>query len=171
MRKFLAGSLMLLVIGVTAAITANAQSYCPPRGYRSNNYGYNNYYNAGYNNRRYNNQRRYNRGYERGYSRGYNNRGYQNAYYSTPTYRTRGYSYDRGYSNNRGYNSYGRPSYYRRHRNAINIAAGTGVGALIGGLAGGRRGAVIGALIGGGGSAVYSYGVNPKKRRYYRQYR
>jgi len=61
-----------------------------------------------------------------------------------------------------------RPSFYRRHRNVINIGLGTGGGALIGGMLGGRKGALIGALAGAGGSALYTYKLNPKKRRYYR---
>ena len=59
-----------------------------------------------------------------------------------------------------------KPSYYRRHRNRINMAVGTGAGALIGGLAGGGKGALIGAGIGAGGSALYTYKLNKKKRRY-----
>lgn len=59
-----------------------------------------------------------------------------------------------------------KPSYYRRHRNRINMAAGTGAGALIGGLAGGGKGALIGAGIGAGSSALYTYKLNKKKRRY-----
>ena len=59
-----------------------------------------------------------------------------------------------------------KPSYYRRHRNRINMGIGTGAGALIGGLAGGGKGALIGAGIGAGGSALYTYKLNKKKRRY-----
>ncbi len=59
-----------------------------------------------------------------------------------------------------------KPSYYRRHRNRINMAAGTGAGALIGGLAGGGKGALIGAGVGLGGSALYTYKLNKKKRKY-----
>lgn len=59
-----------------------------------------------------------------------------------------------------------KPSYYRRHRNRINLAAGTGGGALIGGLLGGGKGALIGAGIGAGSSALYTYKLNPKKRKY-----
>lgn len=72
-----------------------------------------------------------------------------------PYYATQGYTYQR-------------PSFYRRHRNVINMAIGTGGGAILGGLIGGRRGAGIGALLGAGGSALYTYKLNPKKRRYYR---
>ena len=61
-----------------------------------------------------------------------------------------------------------KPSFYRRHRNASNIAIGTGAGAVLGALIGGRKGALIGAGAGAGGSALYTYKVKPKKRRYYR---
>ena len=59
-----------------------------------------------------------------------------------------------------------RPSFYRRHRNAINIGIATGAGALIGGLLGGRRGVAYGLLGGAGAGALYTYKLNPKKRRY-----
>ncbi len=65
---------------------------------------------------------------------------------------------------------YKRPSFYRRHRNLSNILIGTGAGAIIGGLIGGRRGVGIGALVGAGGSALYTYKLNPKRHRYYRNY-
>jgi hypothetical protein len=61
---------------------------------------------------------------------------------------------------------YKKPSFYRRHRNAVNVAAGTGAGALIGGIARGKKGAGIGALVGAGGSALYTYKLKKKKRRY-----
>jgi hypothetical protein len=59
-----------------------------------------------------------------------------------------------------------KPSYYRRHRNRINMAIGTGAGALVGGLIGGKKGALIGAGTGLAGSALYTYKWNKKKRRY-----
>ncbi len=59
-----------------------------------------------------------------------------------------------------------KPSYYRRHRNLINMGIGTGGGALIGGLIGGGKGALIGAGIGAGSSALYTYKLKPKKRKY-----
>jgi hypothetical protein len=59
-----------------------------------------------------------------------------------------------------------KPSYYRRHRNRINMAVGTGAGAVIGGLIGGRKGALIGAGSGLAGSALYTYKLNPKTRKY-----
>ena len=59
-----------------------------------------------------------------------------------------------------------RPSFYRRHRNMINMAIGAGGGALVGGLIGGRRGAGLGLLGGLGAGALYTYKLNPKRRRY-----
>ncbi len=59
-----------------------------------------------------------------------------------------------------------KPSYYRRHRNRINLAAGTVGGAVVGGLIGGRKGALIGAGAGAGTAAMYTYVWNKKKRRY-----
>ena len=61
---------------------------------------------------------------------------------------------------------YRQPSFYRRHRNVINMAIGTGAGMLLGGLIGGRKGALIGTLAGAGGSALYTYKIKPKVRRY-----
>lgn len=61
---------------------------------------------------------------------------------------------------------YKKPSFYRRHRNASNIAIGTGAGALIGAIAGGKKGALIGTAVGAGGSALYTYKLKKKKRRY-----
>lgn len=82
-------------------------------------------------------------------------------------------NYDnRRYERNRNYRSnYNRrPSFYQRNRNLINIAAGTGAGALIGGIIGGnKKGVLIGAAIGAGSSALYTYKINPKKKRYYRR--
>ena len=59
-----------------------------------------------------------------------------------------------------------KPSYYRRHRNRINMAVGTGGGAVLGGLLGGKKGALIGAGTGLAGSALYTYKLRPKKRKY-----
>jgi len=77
----------------------------------------------------------------------------------------------RYYGNGRTTTStYKKPSIYRRHRNLINIAIGTGAGALLGGLIGGKRGALYGTAIGAGSSALYTYKLVPKKRKYYSQY-
>jgi outer membrane lipoprotein SlyB len=68
-------------------------------------------------------------------------------------YRTAGYTYKR-------------PSFYRRHRNLINLGIATGAGALIGGAFGGKKGALIGTGIGAGSGALYTYVLNKKRRRY-----
>jgi len=73
--------------------------------------------------------------------------------YRTTTYATRSYVARR-------------PSFYRRHRNMVNIGVATGAGALMGGLIGGRRGVGLGMLTGLGAGALYTYKLNPKKRRY-----
>lgn len=78
-------------------------------------------------------------------------------------------TYVQRYVDRRGrvrYRRVAKPSYYRRHRNRINMAAGTGAGAIIGGLIGGRKGAAIGAGAGLGSSALYTYKIKPKKRKY-----
>lgn len=59
-----------------------------------------------------------------------------------------------------------KPSFYRRHRNVINLAAAAGGGALVGGIIGGRKGMLIGSGIGAGSGALYTYVLNPKKRHY-----
>ena len=62
-------------------------------------------------------------------------------------------------------NSRGR-SFWQKHRDKLTVAMGTGAGALIGGLIGGKRGAGIGMLAGGGGSALYTYKLRHRTRRY-----
>lgn len=64
--------------------------------------------------------------------------------------------------------TYKKPSIYKKHRNLINIGIGTGAGALIGALIGGKKGALIGTAVGAGGSALYTYKLNPKTKRYYK---
>ena len=59
-----------------------------------------------------------------------------------------------------------KPNFYRRHRKAINIAAGTGIGMLMGGLIGHGKGAIIGGLLGAGGGAYFTHKQRPKN--YYR---
>jgi hypothetical protein len=78
----------------------------------------------------------------------------------------------RYYSNQSRYGQvYKKQSTYDKHRNLINIGIGTGAGALIGALLGGKKGALIGGAIGAGGSALYTYKLNPKTKRYERVYR
>ncbi len=86
----------------------------------------------------------------------------------------------RSYSGNRttttrNYQTYPTRNYqdrsvYDKHRNLINIGIGTGAGTLLGALIGGRKGALIGAAAGAGGSALYTYKINPKDNRYYRRH-
>jgi outer membrane lipoprotein SlyB len=61
-----------------------------------------------------------------------------------------------------------KPSFYRKHRNLSNIGIGTVGGAILGGLIGGKKGALLGAAAGAGGSALYTYKLNPKRTRYYK---
>jgi outer membrane lipoprotein SlyB len=57
-------------------------------------------------------------------------------------------------------------SFWQKHRDKLTVAAGTGGGALLGGLVGGKKGAIIGALAGAGGSALYTYKIRNRNRRY-----
>jgi hypothetical protein len=57
-------------------------------------------------------------------------------------------------------------SFWQKHRDKLTVAMGTGGGAIIGGLIGGRKGAAIGALGGAGGSALYTYKIRKRNRRY-----
>jgi len=57
-------------------------------------------------------------------------------------------------------------SFWQKHRDKLTVAMGTGGGAVIGGLIGGKKGAAIGALSGAGGSALYTYKIRNRNRRY-----
>ena len=57
-------------------------------------------------------------------------------------------------------------SFWQKHRDKPTVAMGTGGGAIIGGLIGGKKGAAIGALSGAGGSALYTYKLRNRTRRY-----
>ena len=61
-----------------------------------------------------------------------------------------------------------KPNFYRRHRKAVNIGAGTAGGALIGGLIGGKKGALIGA--GAGAGTGYIVTKKQKRKHYTRRY-
>jgi hypothetical protein len=100
-----------------------------------------------YSSKRYKNRSNYRNTSRYAYNNSYNRRGYS----------TNGYAYERP------------PSFYQRHRNLINVGVGTGAGALIGGLTKGKKGALVGSLIGAGGGALYTYVLNPKKKRYVRR--
>jgi len=62
-------------------------------------------------------------------------------------------------------NSHGR-TFWQKHRDKLTVAMGAGAGALVGGLIGGKRGAGIGLLGGGAGSALYTYKLRHRSRRY-----
>jgi len=64
------------------------------------------------------------------------------------------------------YNQPRKRSFWQKHRDKLTVAMGAGGGALIGGLVGGKKGAAIGALAGGGGSALYTYKLRKRDRRY-----
>ena len=75
----------------------------------------------------------------------------------------------RSSSARRVYYDYQRPkgrSFWQKHRDKLTVAMGTGGGALVGGLIGGKKGAAIGALGGAGGSALYTYKLRNRTRRY-----
>jgi hypothetical protein len=64
------------------------------------------------------------------------------------------------------YNRSSGRSFWSKHRDKLTMAIGTGAGAAIGGLIGGKKGAGIGALSGLGGSALYTYKLRNRTRRY-----
>jgi hypothetical protein len=57
-------------------------------------------------------------------------------------------------------------TFWQKHRDKLTVAMGTGGGALVGALIGGKKGAAIGALAGAGGSALYTYKLRDRSRRY-----
>ena len=72
-------------------------------------------------------------------------------------------------SSRRVYYDYQQPkgrSFWSKHRDKLTVAMGTGGGALVGGLIGGKKGAAIGALSGAGGSALYTYKLRNRNKRY-----
>ncbi len=84
-------------------------------------------------------------------------------------YRNASRSAARSSSARRVYYDYQKPqgrSFWQKHRDKLTVAMGTGGGALIGGLIGGKKGAAIGALSGAGGSALYTYKLRNRTRRY-----
>jgi hypothetical protein len=84
-------------------------------------------------------------------------------------YRNTSRSYARSSSARRVYYDYQQPrkrSFWQKHRDKLTVAMGAGGGAILGGLFGGKKGAAIGALAGGGGSALYTYKIRNRNRRY-----
>jgi opacity protein-like surface antigen len=57
-------------------------------------------------------------------------------------------------------------SFWEKHRDKITTAGGVLGGAILGSLIGGRKGALIGAIAGGAGSAVYTYKIRNRYRRW-----
>jgi len=57
-------------------------------------------------------------------------------------------------------------SFWQKHRDKLTMAIGTGAGAAVGGLIGGKKGAGIGPLVGLGSSALYTYKIRKRARRY-----
>ena len=91
------------------------------------------------------------------------------AYQPRVVYRNTGRSSARSSSSRRVYYDYQKPqgrSFWQKHRDKLTVAMGTGGGAIIGGLIGGKKGAAIGALSGAGGSALYTYKLRNRNRRY-----
>ena len=88
-------------------------------------------------------------------------------YHASSGYRYQPRRAQAAYYPRRTYYGYGnRRSFWQRHRDALTLAIGTGGGAAIGGLLGGRRGAGFGALAGLGSSALYTYKLRDRHRRY-----
>jgi len=87
-------------------------------------------------------------------------RRYYSSYSHRPRYARTAYAYPR-----RVYYVH-RRSFWQRHRDALTLAIGTGGGMGVGALLGGRRGAGIGALAGLGSSALYTYKLRDRHRRY-----
>lgn len=81
-------------------------------------------------------------------------------------YRNSGRSYAHSTSSRTVYSQPRSRSFWDKHRDKLTVAIGAGSGAAIGGLIGGKKGAAIGALAGGGGSALYTYKLRNRTRRY-----
>ncbi len=79
---------------------------------------------------------------------------YRSSAYQNEVYRNDDYRYGR----NR--------SVWEQHRDKITTAGGAAGGAVLGALIGGKKGAIIGAITGGAGSAIYTYKIRNKNRRY-----
>jgi len=82
-------------------------------------------------------------------------------------YRNAGRSYARSSSRPVYYAQQPRKrSFWQKHRDKLTVAIGAGSGAAVGGLVGGKKGAAIGALAGAGGSALWTYKLRDRSRRY-----
>ncbi len=77
--------------------------------------------------------------------------------------------YSNSTAERRAYYDYSQPrqrTFWQKHRDKLTVGGGTVGGALLGGIIGGKKGAAIGALSGAGGSALYTYKIRNKNRRY-----
>src|SRR5882724_2678293 len=115
-------------------------------------------------------QTAYRQGFDAGYSSCTGNTSASSrtiAYDSGSNYRT---VRSRRYGTRRVYYDYGTSSrgrsFWQKHRDKLTLAMGTGGGAIIGGLIGGKKGAGIGSLVGLGSSALYTYKIRKRTRRY-----
>jgi hypothetical protein len=90
------------------------------------------------------------------------------AAYRTSTYRAPARRYSS--SSRRAYYDYGTAprgrTFWQKHRDKLTLAIGTGAGAGVGALIGGKKGAGIGSLVGLGSSALYTYKLRNRTRRY-----
>jgi outer membrane biogenesis lipoprotein LolB len=111
--------------------------------------------------------------YRQGFSDGYTGCASAGINPTTSSQRTLAYVPAARYTSDRSvaYNHVVRSSprgrtFWQKHRDKLTLGIGTGLGAAIGGLAGGGKGAGIGALAGLGGSALYTYKLRKRTRRY-----
>jgi len=114
-------------------------------------------------------QSAYRQGFEAGYAActnpNMNSRTTYQANYQPTTRSTRRYSSTRRVYYDYGTTRHGR-TFWQKHRDKLTMAIGTGAGAALGGIIGGKKGAGIGALAGLGGSALYTYKLRHRTRRY-----
>lgn len=89
---------------------------------------------------------------------------------NTPRYSNNTPRYSNNTAERRAYYDYSQPhqqrTFWQKHRDKLTVGGGTVGGALLGGIIGGKKGAAIGALSGAGGSALYTYKIRNKNRRY-----
>lgn len=81
-------------------------------------------------------------------------------------YRNAGRNYAHTTSSRTVYSQPRGRSFWQKHRDKLTVGIGAGSGALIGALVGGKKGAAIGGLAGAGGSALYTYKLRNRSRRY-----
>ena len=106
--------------------------------------------------------------YRQGFNEGFTS--CSNAQLGTSSRTSASYRTSRYYNGRRVYYDYGTQrrgrTFWQKHRDKLTLAMGTGGGAIIGGLIGGKRGAGIGSLVGLGSSALYTYKLRHRTRRY-----